>query len=53
MPLQNADQDEIGIDERGLQQNEDDEAQDGKTAVEPVLDAPALNIRIFRLHSDA
>src|SRR2546422_2525041 len=52
-PLQNADQDEIGIDKRGLQQNKDDEAQDGKTAVEPVLDSPALNQRIFRLHSDA
>ena len=51
--LQNADQDEIGIDKRGLQQNKDDEAQDGKTAVEPVLDSPALNQRIFRLHSDA
>ena len=51
-PSENADEDEIGINKRRLQQDEDHEAQNGHTPIKPALDFPPLNPFLFRLHAD-
>ena len=47
---QEADENEIGVDQRRFQKQEHDEAQNGEAEVKSIFDPPSFNPFLFRFH---